>query len=151
VNAALFDGASTKRRTVGLGHGAGQQQSNSGTPGEGYPEIAFGIRDSVGDAQEVITLGLAIDQVGYLIAPAHSYSIISAQVAVNDNTIFNVSPTIGDHVMCSDIALAAELGFSPGPAAARQSAYCAPYDALDAATPVEGAIRATGVGGISLD
>ncbi|HVF19272.1 MAG TPA: hypothetical protein VNA14_03405 [Mycobacteriales bacterium] len=123
----------------------------AGVPGEGYPEIAFGVRDAVGGAQEVMTIGLANDQVGYLIAPAASYPIIAAQVGVNDNSIFNVSPTIGDHVMCADIELARSIGFPAGPNAVSSAAYCAPYTAMDAATPVEGAIRASGIGGISLD
>ena len=42
----------------------------SGTPGEGFPAIGAGIRDAVEGEQEVIQLGLANDQLGYLIAPA---------------------------------------------------------------------------------
>ncbi len=118
----------------------------AGTPGESYPEIAFGIRDGVTGPREVVTLGLANDQLGYLIAPASAYPIITAQVAVNDNTIFNVSPTIGDHVMCAGIRLAKTLGFSAG--AAQYSAYCAPYDAADAAGDP---IATVPVGGISAD
>ena len=100
----------------------------AGTPGESYPEIAFGIRDGLSGPREVVTLGLANDQLGYLIAPAAAYPVITAQVAVNDNTIFNVSPTIGDHVMCADIALALETGFDGA-----SPPECAPYDAQDAA------------------
>ncbi|HEX8002932.1 MAG TPA: hypothetical protein VF519_09595 [Mycobacteriales bacterium] len=118
----------------------------AGTPGESYPEIAFGIRDGVSGPREVITLGLANDQLGYLIAPAAHYPVITAQVAVNDNTIFNVSPTIGDHVMCADIRLAKSLGFGEGDV--RLAAYCAPYDAADAAGDPIGAIP---VGGVTLD
>lgn len=123
----------------------------AGVPGEAYPEIAFGIRDAVGGANEVMTIGLANDQVGYLISPAASYPIIAAQVAVNDNSIFNVSPTIGDHVMCAEIALARSIGFPAGPSAPQLTAYCAQYTAMDAATPVEDAIRASGIGGVPLD
>ena len=118
----------------------------SGTPGEGYPEIAFGIRDGVSGAREVITLGLANDQIGYLIAPAAAYPVITAQVAVNDNTIFNVSPTIGDHVMCADIRLARAIGFGAGDP--RLAAYCAPYDAADLAGDPVGTLP---VGGVSAD
>jgi hypothetical protein len=118
----------------------------AGTPGEGYPEIAFGVRDGVSGEREVVTLGLANDQVGYLIAPAAAYPVITAQVAVNDNTIFNVSPTIGDHVMCADIRLARSLGFGAGEA--RLAAYCAPYDAADLAGDPVGTVP---VGGVSLD
>jgi hypothetical protein len=123
----------------------------AGTPGEGFPEIAFGIRDALAGPREVITLGLANDQLGYLIAPAPSYVPITAEVAVNDNTIFNVSPTIGDHVMCADIRLAKAIGFSAtadavnGP---RLAAYCAPYDAADSAGDPLGSVP---VGGISAD
>ena len=100
----------------------------AGTPGEGFPAIGDGVRNAVKGAQEVIQLGLANDQLGYLIAPARYVPIIAGEVAVNDNIIFNVSPTIGDHVMCSDIQLSLSLGFlgSAPP-------ECAPYDAADAA------------------
>ena len=100
----------------------------SGTPGEGFNAIGAGVRDAVADEQEVIQLGLANDQLGYLIAPVSYVPIIAAEVPVNDNIIFNVSPTIGDHVMCSDIGLALKLGFTGTP-----PATCAPYDAADAA------------------
>src|SRR4051794_21763452 len=100
----------------------------SGTPGEGFPAIGNGVRDNVGGEQEVIQLGLANDQLGYLIAPISYVPIIAAEVPVNDNIIFNVSPTIGDHVMCSDIALALSTGFTGA-----SPATCAPYDAADAA------------------
>lgn len=118
----------------------------AGTPGESYPEIAFGIRNGVSGPREVVTLGLANDQLGYLIAPAAHYPAITAQVAVNDNTIFNVSPTIGDHVMCADIRLAKSIGFGAGDPAL--AAYCAPYDAADALGDPIGAIP---VGGVTLD
>ena len=54
--------------------------------------------------------------------------VIAAEAPVNDNIIFNVSPTIGDHVMCADIALALATGFDGA-----SPAECAPYDAQDAA------------------
>src|SRR5262249_50887795 len=61
-----------------------------GTPGEGFDAIGEGVRSSVGDsAQEVIQIGLANDQLGYLIAPVSYVPIIAAEVAVNDNIIFN--------------------------------------------------------------
>jgi hypothetical protein len=122
----------------------------AGTPGEPFPEIAFGIRDALSGPREVVTLGLANDQLGYLIAPAWEYAPITAEVAVNDNTIFNVSPTIGDHVMCADIRLARSLGFGATAdtvTAARSAAYCAPYDAADLADP----LAASPVGGVSAD
>ena len=85
------------------------------------------VRKSYG-TQEVIQLGLANDQLGYLIAPVSYVPVIAAEVPVNDNIIFNVSPTIGDHVMCSDIGLALKIGFTGG-----EPMTCAPYDAADAA------------------
>jgi hypothetical protein len=100
----------------------------SGTPGEGFTAIGNGVRGAVDGEQEVIQLGLANDQLGYLIAPVSYVPIIAAEVPVNDNIIFNVSPTIGDHVMCSDIGLALKLGFTGA-----SPATCAPYDAADAA------------------
>jgi hypothetical protein len=100
----------------------------SGTPGEGFNAIGAGIRGAVSNAQEVIQLGLANDQLGYLIAPVTYVPVIAAEVPVNDNIIFNVSPTIGDHVMCSDINLALQTGF-----AGAAPATCAPYDVADSA------------------
>jgi hypothetical protein len=98
-----------------------------GTPGEGFPRIGQDVRDALGtSATEVIQLGLANDQLGYLIAPASYVPIIAAEVPVNDNIIFNVSPTIGDHVACADLRLALSLGFS-----GTSPAQCAPYDAAD--------------------
>ena len=100
----------------------------AGTPGEGFPAIGTSVRNAVTDEQEVIQLGLANDQLGYLIAPVHYVPIIAAEAPVNDNIIFNVSPTIGDHVMCADIAAGAVSrvrGHSPP--------TCAGYDAADSA------------------
>jgi hypothetical protein len=112
----------------------------AGTPGEGFPAIGDGVRTAVTGEREVIQLGLANDQLGYLIAPARYVPVIAAQVAVNDNIIFNVSPTIGDHVMCSDIALALKAG-----AAGASPATCAPYDAQDAAGDPVASVPAGGV------
>ncbi|MCW2966836.1 MAG: hypothetical protein JWM71_608, partial [Solirubrobacteraceae bacterium] len=114
----------------------------AGTPGEGFPAIGQGVRDAVPSAQEVFQVGLADDQLGYLIAPVSYFPVIAAEVAVNDNVIFNVSPTIGDHVMCSDIRLTISLGF-PG----TSPATCAPYDAADAMGDPVGNVP---VGGVTL-
>jgi len=59
---------------------------------------------------------------------------------VNDNIIFNVSPTIGDHVMCAGIALAPSLGLP-----VKAPADCAPYAAIDAAGDPLGAVPVGGV------
>jgi hypothetical protein len=99
----------------------------AGTPGEGFYSIGAGIRQAAGPGVEVMQLGLANDQLGYLIAPVTYVPVIAAEVAVNDNIIFNVSPTIGDHVMCTGIGLLGRLHL-----AAPVPATCAPYAALDA-------------------
>lgn len=99
----------------------------AGTPGEGFPAIGFGIRDALTDEQEVFQLGLANDQLGYLIAPVEYVPVIAAELPVNDNFFFNVSPTIGDHIMCADIRLALSLGLS-----GNSPARCAAYDTTDA-------------------
>jgi hypothetical protein len=112
----------------------------AGTPGEGFNAIGAGVRSAVGGAQEVIQLGLANDQLGYLISPISYVPVIAAEVPVNDNIIFNVSPTIGDHVMCSDIGLALKIGFTGAP-----PATCAPYDAADAAGDPVGSVPVGGV------
>ncbi len=100
----------------------------AGTPGEGFPKIGELIRKQVTNEQEAIQLGLANDQLGYLIAPVHYVPVIAAEAPVNDNIIFNVSPTIGDHVMCADLRLALELGFK-----GTQHPKCPGYDAADSA------------------
>jgi hypothetical protein len=98
----------------------------AGTPGEGFYAIGKGIRAAVG-ARLVFQLGLANDQLGYLISPVSYVPVIAAEAPVNDNIIFNVSPTIGDHVMCADIRIALSLGFGGS-----SPPDCAPYDAQDA-------------------
>lgn len=105
----------------------------AGTPGEGYPAIRSGVASAVTGASMVLQLGLADDQLGYLIAPATYAPGIYAEVAVNDNALFNVSPTIGDHVMCTDITLALSLGL-----AGSAPPSCAPYDAEDLANGAAG-------------
>jgi hypothetical protein len=113
------------------------------TPGEGFPRIREDIATALGtNAREVIQLGLAGDQLGYLISPASYVPIIAAEVPVNDNIIFNVSPTIGDHVACADIALIATLGLP-----VTSPATCAPYTVVDSLGDPIGAVP---VGGIVL-
>jgi hypothetical protein len=113
------------------------------TPGEAFPRIRQDIADAVGgQALEVISLGLANDQLGYLIAPAYYTPVIAAEVPVNDNIIFNVSPSIGDHVACADIALLARL--LPG---VTSPASCTPYVVEDSFGDPIGAVP---VGGIVL-
>ena len=111
------------------------------TPGEGFPRIRQDIADAVGTgAREVITLGLANDQLGYLIAPASYVPVIAAEVPVNDNIIFNVSPTIGDHVACADITLVGKLGLKVAP-----PATCLPYTVEDSLGDPIGSVPVGGV------
>ncbi|MGH2785165.1 MAG: hypothetical protein ACRDJ1_07870 [Actinomycetota bacterium] len=105
----------------------------NGSPGEPYPNIAAGVSEFTNvPPTRHWTFALTDDQLGYLIAPAEGYPAIAAQVAVNDNAIFNVSPTIGDHVMCAQIRLSREIGFAydrlvPEP-------RCLIWDAVDSVT-----------------
>ena len=102
----------------------------SGSPGEPYPNIAAGVSEATNvPAQRHWTLALTDDQLGYLIAPIEGYPAVAAQIAVNDNAIFNVSPTIGDHVMCAQIRLARAVGFSYEPLI--PDPRCLIWDAID--------------------
>jgi hypothetical protein len=112
----------------------------AGTPGEGFPKIGELIRKQVTNEQEVFQLGLANDQLGYLIAPVHYVPVIAAEAPVNDNIIFNVSPTIGDHVMCSNIRLALATGFEGA-----SPATCTGYDAADSAGDPAAAVPVGGI------
>lgn len=114
----------------------------AGTPGEGYPAIGAGVKDAVHGPDEVVQLGLAYDQAGYLISPARYVPVIAAEAPVNDNILFNASATIGDHVMCADIALAAKVGFAASP-----PPTCAPFTTTDGAGDP---LAAVPVGGIPL-
>ncbi len=96
----------------------------TGTPGEPYPQVAFGIQDAVdagapgvADISHHFIFSLADDQLGYLIAPAEGVPAAAEQTALtgNDNFLFNVAATVGDHVMCTAISLALDVGF-PGDA-----------------------------------
>jgi hypothetical protein len=119
------------------------------TPGEGFPAIRQGVADAVKGPAMVIQLGLANDQLGYLIAPASYVPVIAGEAAVNDNILFNVSPTIGDHVMCADITLAHAVAGSDW--TVTDPPACAPYDAADAAQVAAGdPLSASPVGGISV-
>jgi hypothetical protein len=104
----------------------------NGTPGEGFAAIRQGVADNVHGPRLVIQLGLANDQLGYLIAPTEYAAPIAAEAAVNDNILFNVSPQIGDHVMCAGIALAADLAVK-GDWSVDMPPRCVPFVAQDAA------------------
>ena len=111
-----------------------------GTPGEGFPRIGEDVRAGLQDEQMVVQLGLVGDMLGYLISPAEYVPVIAAEVPVNDNIIFNVSPTIGDHVGCADLRLALTLGFAGGTAP-----RCAGFDLVDGAGDPIGGLPAGGV------
>ena len=66
----------------------------------------------VSTPQAFFTFGLANDQLGYLIAPTTEYGWITASNPGNDNSFFNVTPQYGDHVMCTQTAAAALIGFA---------------------------------------
>lgn len=100
-----------------------------GVPGEAYPQIALGAAEAIQGEATLFTLGLADDMLGYLISHTEDYPALAAITPVNDNALFNVSPRIGDHVMCSGIRVAATVGFDTA-----LNPRCLPYDAEDAAT-----------------
>jgi hypothetical protein len=83
----------------------------SAGPGEMYPQIAAKVADLV-PARGHMTVGLAGDQLGYLIAPFEAYpepvrrSFFNQRgdevsPIDNDNYFFNVSHTMGERVACS--------------------------------------------------
>jgi len=104
-------------------------------PGEAYPAIRAGVIDAIHTTQPTWIFGLANDQLGYLIAPTpeaypepirsslmdgdpHDPTTWGVSPIDNDNYFFNVSPTIGDHVMCTMIKGAMLLGFQASSAGA---------------------------------
>ena len=110
-------------------------------PGEAYPQIRQGVLDAVQTTQPTWIFGLANDQLGYLIAPTpEGYpepirkSLFDGDPQEpatwrpspidNDNFFFNVTPTIGDHVMCTMIKGALQLGFQASLGAPLK---CAPW------------------------
>jgi len=102
----------------------------NGAPGEPYPNIAAGVSEATNvPAARHWTLALADDQLGYLIAPIEAWPAVASQIAVNDNSIFNVSPTIGDHVMCAQIRMSRAVGFTYAPLVG--DPRCVVWDAVD--------------------
>jgi hypothetical protein len=110
-------------------------------PGEAYPSIRDGVMAAVKTTQPTWIFGLANDQLGYLIAPTpegypepirksffdgdpQEPATWGVSPVDNDNYFFNVSKTIGDHVMCTMIKGAFQLGF---PALGGAPAKCAPW------------------------
>ena len=97
-------------------------------PGEAYPNIRDGLLKAIRTTKPTWIFGLANDQLGYLIAPTpegypeparrslmdgdpHQPTTWGVSPIDNDNFFFNVSLTIGDHVMCTMIKGARQLGF----------------------------------------
>ena len=99
-------------------------------PGEAYPAIQFALQERV-PADEHFIFGLANDQLGYLIAPQEGYPQVAAAAPDNDNAVFNVSPAIGDHVMCTLFKGARTVGF----ALPADPEHCAPYASEDNTLP----------------
>jgi hypothetical protein len=110
-------------------------------PGEAYPQIRQGVLDAVQTTKPTWIFGLANDQLGYLIAPTPEGYPEPVRKSLfdgdpqdptswrpspidNDNFFFNVTPTIGDHVMCTMIKGALQLGF---PASLGAPTKCAPW------------------------
>ncbi|MCX8072195.1 MAG: neutral/alkaline non-lysosomal ceramidase N-terminal domain-containing protein [Candidatus Binatia bacterium] len=100
-------------------------------PGEGYPAIHFELQQRV-PAQKHFIFGLANDQLGYLIAPEEGYEQVRAAAPENDNAIFNVSPAIGDHVLCVALDGVATIGFT----VQEPLAKCARWAGEDRSLPV---------------
>ncbi|MCA1833965.1 MAG: hypothetical protein ABR548_03600 [Actinomycetota bacterium] len=106
----------------------------SGGPGEVYPNLAETVRQTIPGARHFY-LGLAQDQVGYIIGPATQWPAVVAvrDAEGNDNGLFNGGPTIGDHLVCEHIIAAAAMGFT----AVNVPSYCAVVTASD---PVSSAL-----------
>lgn len=100
-----------------------------GVPGEAYPQIALGVAEALQGEETLFTLGLADDMLGYLMSHVEDYPGLAAITPVNDNAMFNVSPRIGDHVMCSGIRIAGAVGFETS-----LNLRCPAYDAEDSVT-----------------
>lgn len=98
----------------------------STNPGEAYPNIREQLMAQVRGPRRFWTIGLANDQLGYLIAPLpegypkpifssffdgdiNNPATWSPDPIGNDNYFFNISPTIGDHVMCAQVRGVSEM------------------------------------------
>ena len=96
-------------------------------PGEAYPNVRQQLMSVVSGVRRFWTVGLANDQLGYLIAPfPEQYSdAVKNGAGGNDNILFNLSPTLGDHVFCTQAKGAQQLGIS----VAALPLKCAPWTA----------------------
>ncbi|MGI8608603.1 MAG: LPXTG cell wall anchor domain-containing protein [Candidatus Dormibacteria bacterium] len=95
-------------------------------PGEPYPNIRQQFMQAVPGARRYWTTGLSNDQLGYLIAPfPEGYpQAIQAGAGGNDNILFNISATLGDHVMCTQVKGALDMGL-PGTSPAKCAVFAA--------------------------
>jgi hypothetical protein len=110
-------------------------------PGEAYPNIRDGVLEAVNSpGAKTWIFGLANDQLGYLIAPfPEGYpepirksffdgnpddpTTWGISPIDNDNYFFNVSHTLGDHIMCTMIKGAGALGFATHDVPAKCTAW----------------------------
>jgi hypothetical protein len=88
-------------------------------PGEAYPNIRQQFVDATPGGVRYWTTGLSNDQLGYLVSPfpegyptVVQQSIPNSNLSFNDNFLFNVSPTIGDHVFCTQLKGAIAMGIT---------------------------------------
>ncbi|GAC1410443.1 MAG: hypothetical protein NVSMB57_04220 [Actinomycetota bacterium] len=83
----------------------------AGAGGEVYPNVQ---QDLVADvnARNSMFLGMAQDQVGYMIAHTEAWAGVVTTQTGSDNWIFNASPTLGDHLECTQLSGAAAIGFT---------------------------------------
>lgn len=91
-------------------------------PGEAYPAVWHTVAAAGAPAiRHLLLAGLADDQLGYLIAPEEEYPTAGREAALrgNDNTLFNVSPQIGDHVTCALLDALRDTGVPATPRPAR--------------------------------
>ncbi|MDQ6747871.1 MAG: hypothetical protein M3010_07195 [Candidatus Dormibacteraeota bacterium] len=95
-------------------------------PGEPYPNIRQQFLQAVPGARRYWTTGLSNDQLGYLIAPfPEGYpQAVQKGAGGNDNILFNISPTIGDHVFCTQVKGAVDMGLA-GMSPAKCAAFAA--------------------------
>lgn len=122
----------------------------SAYPGEAYPQIALDVAAKVRKERGQITLGVANDQLGYLIAPYSAYpepirrTLFNERgdeisVIDNDNYFFNVSHTMGERVRCASLRGAGDV-FGVGGEYVGADRDCAPF-AADASRPAGADVR----------
>lgn len=83
----------------------------AGGGGEVYPNVQQDLVANVRAGNHMF-LGMAQDQVGYMIAHTEAWVGVVSTQPDSDNWIFNGSPTMGDHLECTQLAGASEIGFT---------------------------------------